>query len=219
MTNSNDVQPTARLVQTAQPAGNADTMNAVGMTKRSRIRRHPERAVPEMAKDILMRGRVAHVAFAVDGQPYVLPMSYHYEDDTVYIHGAPTSRVVKALGAGTPVCMEVTLLDGLVASRDAKSHSMNYRSAIVFGVAKRVTNLETKRGVMERMTLRYFSGRTAGQDYLPAREADLRAVELLAITVEEQSAKARSGGPMGPHDADEDGRGTHFVLTMPGVDG
>ncbi len=219
MTNSDDRQPTTRLGRTAQPAGNADPVNAGGRTKRSRIRRHPERAVPELAKDILLRGRVAHVAFAIDGQPYVLPMSYHYGDDTVYVHGAPASRTVKALRAGTPVCVEVTLLDGLVASRDAKSHSMNYRSAIVFGVAKLVTNLETKRGVMERMTLRYFSNRTAGQDYLPAREADLRAVELLAIAIEEQSAKARSGGPLGPHDTDEVGPGTHFVVTMPGVDG
>ena len=171
-----------------------------------------------MAEEILLRGRVAHVAFAVDGQPYVLPMTYHYEDGTLYVHGAPASRTARALRAGTPVCVEVTLLDGLVASRDAASHSLNYRSAIVFGVAEPVKDLETKRGVMERMTLRYFPGRTAGQDYLPARDADLRSVELLAIAIEEQSAKARFGGPKGLHDADEDGSGTRYVVTLPEVD-
>lgn len=219
MANSDGIQPMAKLGAMAHPTGNPDAITSAGMTKRSRIRRHPERAVPEMAEEILLRGRVAHVGFAVDGQPYVLPMTYHYEDDTVYVHGAPASRMVKALRAGTPVCVEVTLLDGLVASRDAANHSMNYRSVMVFGVATPVTDLEIKRGVMERMTLRYFSGRVAGQDYLPAREVDLRGVELLAITIEEESAKSRSGGPMGPHDADEAGPGTRFVVTMPGVDG
>lgn len=219
MAKSDDIQTATVLSETTQPADSNAARKTFGQGVRSRIRRHPERAVPEMAEDILLRGRVAHVAFAVDGQPYVLPMSYHYEDAMLYVHGAPASRTVKALRAGTPVCVEVTLLDGVVASRDAMNHSMNYRSAIVFGVARAVSSLATKRAVMERMTLRYFPGRTVGKDYLPARDGDLRAVELLAIAVEEQSAKARSGGPRGPHDGDEEGPGTHYVLTLPGVDG
>lgn len=210
---------TAALDEIAQPMNAVEAKKTSSKPTRSRIRRHPERAVPEMAEEILLRGRVAHVAFAIDGQPYVLPMTYHYEDAILYVHGAPASRTMKAVRAGTPVCVEVTLLDGLVASRDAKSHSANYRSAIVFGVAEPVTDLETKRAVMERMTLRYFPGRTAGQDYQPAHDGDLRTIDLLAIGVEEQSAKARFGGPKGPHDADEDGPGTRYVLTLPGVDG
>ena len=219
MVKRNEVQTPTVLSETTQPPINKAAVNTSGRAVRSRIRRHPERAVPEMAEEILLRGRVAHVAFAVEGQPYVLPMSYHYEDGALYVHGAPASRTVKTLRAGMPVCVEVTLLDGLVASRDAMNHSMNYRSVIVFGVAKAVSSLATKRAVMERMTLRYFPGRTVGHDYLPARDGDLRAVELLTIAVEEQSAKARSGEPSGPHDADEDGPGTHYVLTLPGVDG
>lgn len=171
-----------------------------------------------MVEEILRCGRVAHVAFAIDGQPYVIPTTYYYEDAWLYIHGAPASRMIKILRAGTPICVEVTLLDGLVASRDAKSHSANYRSAIVFGVAKSVTDLETKRAIMERMTLRYFPGRTAGQDYLHARDGDLHTIDLLAIEVEEQSAKARFGGPNGPHDADANSPGTRYVLTLPSVD-
>lgn len=218
MAESKAIRPAPALEEIAQPVNSAKALKTFGKSARSRIRRHPERSVPEMVEEILLRGRVAHIAFAVDGQPYVIPTTYHYEGSTVYIHGAPASRMVKALGAGTPVCVEVTLLDGLVASRDARSHSMNYRSAIVFGVAAAVTDLEKKRAVMERMTLRYFPGRTAGQDYLPASGPDLRSIDVLAIAVEEQNAKARFGGPKGLHDAEEDGPGTHFVVTLPEID-
>lgn len=108
-------------------------------TERTRVRRHPERSVPEQAEAILRTGRVAHVAFVTRGQPCVVPMIYHYDDGVVYVHGAPASRAVTALRAGTPVCVEVTLLDGLVASRDAKSHSVNYRSVIIYGNADMAT--------------------------------------------------------------------------------
>jgi nitroimidazol reductase NimA-like FMN-containing flavoprotein (pyridoxamine 5'-phosphate oxidase superfamily) len=187
---------------------------------RTRIRRHPERSVPERAEEILRAGRVAHVAYAVDGQPFVLPFTYFYADGAVYLHGAPASRTVKVLRAGTPVCVEVTLLDGLVASRDAKSHSMNYRSAVVFGRAEAVTDLEEKRALFERMTATYFPGRAAGADYYPARTGDLRAVELLAVRVDDLSAKARSGPPLGAHDRDaEAGTTTAYVVELPGLDG
>jgi uncharacterized protein len=122
------------------------------------------------------------------------------------------------LRAGTPVCVEVTLLDGLVASRAAKSHSMNYRSVVVFGTAESVTDETTKRAVFERMTARYFPDRLAGRDYTPARVGELRAVELLAVRVEELSAKSRSGPPLGPRDAEEEAFGSRFVVMLPGVD-
>jgi nitroimidazol reductase NimA-like FMN-containing flavoprotein (pyridoxamine 5'-phosphate oxidase superfamily) len=188
---------------------------------RSRIRRHPERAVPERVEEILRAGRVAHVAYAVDGQPFIVPFTYFYADGAVYLHGAPASRTIKALCGGTPVCVEVTLLDGLVASRDAKSHSMNYRSAVVFGCAAVVADLKEKRALFERMTASYFPGRTAGTDYYPARTGDLRAVELLAVRVDEQSAKARSGPPLGAHDGGDDGEAgtaTAYVVELPGLD-
>jgi nitroimidazol reductase NimA-like FMN-containing flavoprotein (pyridoxamine 5'-phosphate oxidase superfamily) len=192
---------------------------AVARTARTRIRRHPERAAPERAEEILRAGRVAHVAFAVDGQPYVLPFTYHYEAGRLYLHGAPASRALTTLYAGAPVCVEVTLLDGLVASRMAKYHSMNYRSVVVFGHAVEITDEVEQRTVFERMTARYFPGRTAGQDYAPARQGDLRGTRLLAVTVEELSAKSRSGPPLGPTDGDHDGSGSRFVVVLPGVDG
>ncbi|HEX6819622.1 MAG TPA: pyridoxamine 5'-phosphate oxidase family protein [Ktedonobacterales bacterium] len=188
-------------------------------SQRARVRRHPERAAPERAEEILRAGRVAHVGYAVDGQPFVLPLLYFYDDGKLYLHGAPASRTIKALRAGMPVCVEVTLLDGLVASRDAKSHSVNYRSAMVFGTCEAVQDLAAKRAVFERMTQRMFSGRTAGTDYHPANEGDLKGVELLMVRIEERSAKVRSGPPRGLHDTDDPaGTQTGYVVELPGID-
>lgn len=202
---------------TGHATGTHDSRRAA-QTPRTRIRRHPERAVPERAEEILRLGRVAHVGIVVDGQPFVLPFTYYYEAGAMYLHGAPASRALQTLRSGTPVCVEVTLLDGLVASREAKSHSANYRSVLVFGTAAPVTDEQTMRAVFERMTARYFPGRTAGTDYVTAHTRDLKSVELVMVTVEELSAKARSGPPRGKHDADDDAPGTCFVVPLPGVD-
>ncbi|HEX6121785.1 MAG TPA: pyridoxamine 5'-phosphate oxidase family protein [Ktedonobacterales bacterium] len=187
---------------------------------RSRVRRHAERARPELVEVVLRAGHVAHVAFAVEGQPVVLPFTYHYEDGALYLHGAPASRAVRAIGSGAPVCVEVLLLDGLVASREAKKHSMNYRGAVVFGRAEVVADLAEKRVLFERMTARYFPGRAAGEDYHPVTEGQLKGTEVLRIRIEEWSGKARSGPGMGEHDSDPDyAFGSAFVVELPGVDG
>ncbi|MGE5335636.1 MAG: pyridoxamine 5'-phosphate oxidase family protein [Nitrososphaerota archaeon] len=185
---------------------------------RSRIRRHPERSMPEVAEEVLRIGLVAHVAFVVEGQPYIVPMTYHYDDGVVYLHGAPASRLQKTLRAGARVAIEVLLADGLVASRDAKNHSMNYRSVIVYGTAEPVTDTKHKRALMEAMTERYFPGRTVGRDYDPATTGHLRAMDLMAVAIEELSAKARSGPPRGSRDALDDAPGSAFVVTLPGLD-
>ncbi len=204
----------------ADQASNSMVEKAATTPARTRIRRHPERAAPERAEEILRAGKLAHVGFTVDGQPFVLPFGYYYEDGTLYLHGAPASRTIKALRAGTPVCVEVTLLDGLVASRDAKSHSMNYRSVMIFGRAEAVKDLAAKRRLFERMTASYFPERSAGRDYYPARDGDLKAVELLAVRIAERSAKSRTGGPRGAHDAGEEGgTTTGYVVELPGIDG
>lgn len=176
--------------------------------------------MPEIAEEILRAGRVAHVAFAVEGQPYIIPMTYHYEDSVVYLHGAPASRLQKTLRAGTAVAIEVMLLDGLVASRDAKNHSANYRSVVVYGVAEPVSDTPRKRALMEAMTERYFPGRTVGHDYDAATIGHLRALDVMAVAVEELSAKARSGPPMGSRDAldGDEAPGSAFVVMLPGLD-
>jgi nitroimidazol reductase NimA-like FMN-containing flavoprotein (pyridoxamine 5'-phosphate oxidase superfamily) len=171
---------------------------------RTRIRRHPERAVPDQAEEFLRAGRIAHVAYAVDGQPHIVPFLYYYDDGALYLHGVPASATIRTLRGGAPVCASVTILDGLVASRDAKSHSANYRSVVVFGRSELVTDLDEKRRAFERMTERFFPGREAGRDYAHASVKDLRGVDLLAVRIEEMSAKARTGPALGAHDADEE---------------
>ena len=185
---------------------------------RTRIRRHPERAVPEQVEEFLRAGRIAHVAYTVDGQPRLLPFLYFYADGALYLHGVPASATIRALRAGAQVCVNVTILDGLVASRDAKSHSANYRSVVVYGHSEVVAHLHEKRRVFERMTERFFSGREAGRDYEHASVKDLRGVELLAVRIEEMTAKARTGPAVGDHDSEDDYEGySTFVVGAPGT--
>jgi nitroimidazol reductase NimA-like FMN-containing flavoprotein (pyridoxamine 5'-phosphate oxidase superfamily) len=207
--------PTAAAAQTSGALASRSELSA-----RSRIRRHAERSAPSEAESILAAGQVAHVAYVIDGQPHVISFLYDYADGAIYLHGAPGSRTLKALRGGAPVAIEVMLLDGLIASRDAESHSANYRSVVVYGVAQRVTNMAEKRAILERMTQRYFPGRTVEVDYAAATEKQLRALEMLKVPVEELSAKRREGGPRGPRDADapEDSPHSAFVLELGGRD-
>jgi nitroimidazol reductase NimA-like FMN-containing flavoprotein (pyridoxamine 5'-phosphate oxidase superfamily) len=185
------------------------------VTERTRIRTHPERAAPDDAETIFQQGLIAHIGFVIDGQPYVIPMGYHYEDGKVYIHSRRGGRLPQELRGGGPVCVEVTLLDGLVASRHALYHSMNYRSAIAFGRARAVEGDEAKTAILERMTSRYFEGRQMGVDYHPPSAADLKITDLLEIEIEELNGKKRSGPPKGPLDAEPEGFGTCGVLPVP----
>lgn len=185
------------------------------VTEWTRIRTHPERAVPEEAEAILQAGLVAHLGFIVDGRPVVIPMGYHYEQGKIYIHGQRQGRLPRLLREGQEVCVEVTLLDGLVASRDALYHSMNYRSVVAFGRARPVVDEAEKVAIFDRMTQRYFPGRTMGVDYRPPSRADLKITELLAIEIEAWNAKRRSGPPRGPEDHLEDAFGTCGVFPVP----
>jgi uncharacterized protein len=188
-------------------------------TPRTRIRRHPERAVPEAAASILGQGAVAHVGFVEDGWPVVIPLLYHFDPevpDRLYVHGARASRALQHLATGRPVCLEVTLLDGLVYSRAAESHSANYRSAVVFGHAQAVGDEATKRAVFEAMTRRYFAGRTLGRDYQPVSSEYLATTALVEVRIEAHSAKARTGGPLGAGDDDPTAPGTSGVVDLAG---
>lgn len=185
------------------------------MNPKTTIRRHPERSVPQEFDRILQEGRVAHVGFCEHGQPYVMPFSYHYDAGNprkLYLHGAHGSRTLQFLADGAPVCIEVTLVDGFVYSRTAIDHSINYRSVVCFGQAQRVTDLTQKRAIFEKMVARYFSGRTAGRDYETAPTEHLQATTLLEVQLKSRSAKARSGGPNGPQDADKSAPGSAGVL-------
>jgi uncharacterized protein len=182
------------------------------------IRRHPERAVPSEAADILRQGFIAHVGFVQDQQPFVIPFTYQYDADTpdrLYLHGSPASRTLKHLARGARVCIEVCLLDGLVYSRTAQSHSMNYRTVVCFGQARLIKDEQAKREVLEQMTRRYFADREPGRDYEVAPSEHLKAMAMLQVHIDEWSAKARSGGPLGPVDADPTAPGSAGVIDLP----
>lgn len=182
-----------------------------------RIRSHPERAVPEEAAEILAAGLVVHIGFVERGQPCVIPMTYHFDPANprmLYVHGSHGSRLMRHLAAGAPVCLSVTLVDGLVYSRTALYHSVNYRSVVCFARAGAVPDGDTRRSILEAMIARYFRGRRSGHDYESPPAEHLDATALVALEIERCSAKARRGGPTGPHDADTEAPGTAGVVPL-----
>src|SRR3712207_3677580 len=114
-------------------------------------------------------------------------MTFLYRDGSVYIHGAPGSRTIKTLASGAPACIEVTLVDGLIASKSAETHSVNYRSVVLFGRGQPVRDDARRREIFETLIARYFPGRTAGADYAHITEQELKATLLVEVVVEEVS--------------------------------
>ncbi len=182
------------------------------------IRAHPERDRTAEAPRILATGLVAHVGLVDGGRTVVIPMTYHYSETEPYrliLHGGARGRLMAHLAAGTPVAVTVTELDGLVYSRTALNHSVNYRSVVLSARAAPVQPQGAERGrILEAMIARYFPGRTAGLDYQAATPAQLEATALVALDIEEWSAKVRDGGPNGPGDGDPARRGSAGVLPL-----
>jgi len=183
---------------------------------KSVVRQHPERSVPEDARAILSDGLVAHIGFFDGEWPYVIPRSYYYdaESDKIYLHGSPNSRTSSALANGTPVCIEVTILDGLVYSRTALYHSMNYRSVMCFGRAASVTDSVLKEKILHRMIERYHPGRKPGTDYEPTTPKHLKSTEVLEVSILSVSAKKRDAGPGGPNDTVDSAVGSAGVKVV-----
>ena len=213
------------MVRTVKPLSFMDQATAwwgcraapITTRSRARLQRHAERAVPEEAQAILAAGLVAHVGFVERGQPYVIPMAYHYDPttpQTLYLHGGHASRLLRHLASGGPAAIAVTLVDGLVFSRTALYHSVNYRSVVCFAHVIRPLDVEVAARVLEAMIARYFPGRTAGRDYDAAPPLHLDATNVVALEIEEWSAKARRGGPLGPRDHEPDAPGSAGVLDL-----
>lgn len=187
------------------------------MTDRTRIRRHPERAVPEETADILTQGIVAHVGFSDEDGPVVIPMLYGFSRDEpgkIILHGSRASRLLRLLRDGAPACVTVTLVDGLVYSKSAKFHSANYRSATCFGRAREIEEHSVKERVMAEMTTRYFPDRELERDYSAPTVEQFNEITIVEFVVEESSAKARRGPPRGPDDDDPHAPGTAGILPL-----
>jgi len=188
------------------------------LANRAAILRHPERDTTDEAASILAEGLVADVAFVGDVGPVVLPMTYHYDPlapTLLHLHGAHHSRLMTHVASGASICVGVTLVDGLVYSKTALYHSVNYRSVVVFGrVAEEQPTLAEQRFLLEAMIARYFQGREAGVDYAVPPEEHLRATAFVTLRIDEWSAKSRSGGPKGPSDEDPSMPGTAGVVAI-----
>lgn len=168
---------------------------------RTQVRRLPDRARYDQADihAILDEGFVCHVGFQSGSSPVVIPTAYARVGDRLYLHGAPANAALRAAGSGLPVCVTVTLIDGLVLARSAFHHSINYRSVVIYGTAEEVTDLEEKRAALVAVVEHIVPGRTA--DARPPTDSELRATRLIRLPIDEASAKVRTGDPV---DDDED---------------
>lgn len=162
---------------------------------RTTVKRHAERGHYDRAtiNAILDEGLVAHVGFVVDGQPYVIPTLYARVNETLYFHGAVANRMLDTMAAGVPVCATVTLLDGLVLARSHYSHSANYRSVVVLGRAREVTDRGEKMLSFEALVDQVAKGRWA--DARQPSEIEIRTTRVMALPLDEASAKVRTGPP------------------------
>jgi len=147
----------------------------------------------KLACDILDAGKVCHVGFTLDDQPYVVPMSYGRLGDQLLIHGSVASRMMKSLSAGLRCCATVTHLDGLVYARSTFNSSMNYRSVMVFGTARLITDIDEKRKGIQALEDHLMPGRRA--DLRNSTIKELNATSLLALPIETFSSKCRTGPP------------------------
>ena len=169
---------------------------ATAPSRRARVRRAPARADygRESIDAILDEGLVAHLGFAIDGQPYVIPTLHARVGDTVYVHGSSASRMIRTLASAVPACLTVTLVDGLVLARSAFHHSMNYRSVVVLGEARPVCDPAELLTVLEAFTEKLVPGRW--DEVRPPSRKELKGTRALALSLGEASAKVRSGPPV-----------------------
>ena len=162
-------------------------------TERTRVVREPQRGVydRETIYKILDEGMVCHVGFAADAQPFVIPTLYARVGDAIYFHGSAASRMLRGAAGGVPVCVTVTLTDGLVLARSVFNHSMNYRAVVALGKATLVEAPAEKFEALHAFTEKILPGRW--EDARQPNEKELKATSILKLPLTEVSAKIRSG--------------------------
>jgi nitroimidazol reductase NimA-like FMN-containing flavoprotein (pyridoxamine 5'-phosphate oxidase superfamily) len=165
-------------------------------TEKTQVRRLPLRGVYDKTQvhAILDEGFICHVGFCADGALYVIPTGYARIGDHVYFHGSAASRMLRTLDAGVDVCLTVTLFDGFVLARSAFHHSVNYRSVMVFGKARLVVDADEKWRALHRFTNHLVPGRW--EEVREPNEQEMKATSVLALRLEEVSAKVRTGAPV-----------------------
>jgi nitroimidazol reductase NimA-like FMN-containing flavoprotein (pyridoxamine 5'-phosphate oxidase superfamily) len=170
------------------------------ISDRNRVRRLPDRATydQEAVFAVLDAALVAHIGYVIDGQPFVTPTAFWRSGSRLYWHGSAASRMHRAQTEGLPVCVTVTHLDGLVLARSAFNHSLNYRSAMVFGTARALPEAD-RPAALEAFMERLCPGRSA--QARPGSAPELKQTTVLYLDIEQAVVKTRSGAP---HDDPED---------------
>jgi uncharacterized protein len=165
-------------------------------TGRTKLRRLPKRGAHDRGTidAILDDALISHIGFVHDGRPAVIPTLHARIGDEVLIHGSAASRMLRALATGVDLCLTATLIDGLVLARSAFHHSVNYRSVVLYGTARIVTEPDEKEAALEAFTERLLPGRWGEVRWPTPKE--LKATSVLALPIEEGSAKVRSGPPI-----------------------
>jgi nitroimidazol reductase NimA-like FMN-containing flavoprotein (pyridoxamine 5'-phosphate oxidase superfamily) len=165
------------------------------ISNRTRVRRLPQRGRYDRAAidEVLDAWFVAHVSFVKREHPFCVPLLYARVGDSLYIHGSSASRAMKTLATGVPACVTVTMIDGLVLARSAFEHSANYRSAMLLGTFRRVDEHDEKIAAFEAFTNKLVRGRWNEVRHPSAKE--LKAAAILRMTIDEASAKIRTGPP------------------------
>jgi len=165
-------------------------------TKRTKLGRLPNRGSheTETIHAILDAAFLAHVGFQMEGHPFVIPTLYGRDEDKLYLHGSAASRMLRGLDTGMPACVSVTIVDGLVLARSAFHHSMNYRSVVAFGTARKIEGAEEKTRALRIISEHLIAGRWS--DVRGPSDKELKATAVLEFCIEEASAKIRTGPPV-----------------------
>ncbi len=172
-------------------------------TPRTQVKRLPERGAydHDLINAILDEALICHVGFVHEGAPVVIPTIHARVGATLYLHGSPASRMLRSMKSGDEISVNVTLVDGLVIARAAFHNSMNYRSVVVFGSPRIVADETEKWGALEAITEHVVPGRWA--DSREMTEKEMKGTLVVALPLDEASAKVRTGGP-GDDDEDYD---------------
>jgi uncharacterized protein len=181
-------------------------------TERTRVYRKPGRGSydRELVHSILDEALVCHLGFVQGGQPYVIPTIHARDGETLYLHGANANRTFRVLAEGASCCLTASVVDELVLARSAQHHSLNYRSVMVLGTAREVTDPEEKQRALRAVIEHIAPGRS--EEVRGPNATELRSTKVLAMTTEEASAKVRTGPPL---DDEEDLELPNWAGTLP----
>lgn len=187
-------------------------MSSLTVTDRTRLKRLPMRGSHELETvyRILDEALICHVGFVAGTTPCVIPTIHCRIGDRLYLHGSPAARIFRGASEGIDLCVTATLLDGLVLARSAFHHSMNYRSAMIFGKATLVEDEKEKWDALDALVEQVIAGRSAGTR--APSEKEMRQTAVVGMKIDEASAKIRKGGPL---DDKEDMDGPHWAGVIP----